>query len=216
MKAGDAKPPGKLTGHHATGRVVRAFNDVSSDSGLRTPDCRKGGRVAEGNLMKLKLLFPCFITVMLSCTAWCAAAGGTARQTGVFLPSIDIQSSQEDLDVRDSNNNIIASIQAQQDLRDIFLSGLFSLLSQPELYTYARACEVLAKRLGFGAHALAAAAAGAVTRSVDALLSGRTEKNIVACFLVVFLAIVVVSAFRIPAPMLSLPLVAMAPVSLRC
>ena len=173
------------------------------------------GRVAEGNLMKLKLLLPCFITVLWAGTVWGATAGGAVRQTGVFLPTIEIESSQDGLEARDCHNNIIADMQAQQDLRDIFLSGLFSLLMQPELYTYARASEVLAKKLGFGAHALAAAAAGAVARVVDALLSWRTEKNIVACFMAVFLVFAVVAAFRIPAPLLSLPL-AMAPVSLRC
>jgi hypothetical protein len=167
--------------------------------------------------MKLKLLLPFVITAMWFGTVWGAQAGGTARQTGIFLPSIEIQSSVDGLEARDSNNNIVANTQVQQGLRDIFLSGLFSLLMQGELYTYARACAVLSLKLGFGAQALTSAAGGAVARVVDAILSSRTWKNILAALMAVFAVAFIKLVLRFT-PSFAPPMIApvAAPVFLRC
>ncbi len=165
--------------------------------------------------MKLKLLLPFSIVVLWVGTVW-GAAGGTAPQTGVFnFPTQCIQESLDGLDARDTNNNTIASAQAQQDLRDIFESGLFSLLTNTELYTYARALSKLQKNLGMGAHAFTDAVAGPCARVVDAVNAGPWKVTLACLLAALFVVFSAVRSYR-PASLPRLPQANGAPVVLRC
>lgn len=166
--------------------------------------------------MKLKLLLPLTIGVLLAGTVWVAAAGETARQTGIF--SVPQEVMFDDVDVRDNNNNLILDAKSQQDLKDVFQSGLFSLLINSELYTYARAAAVLAKKLGLGAQALHTVPAAGAAQVLDMLCNVGFVSKLFVVLLAVFMAALcrVVPfrsrSFHLP----SLTLIALAPVSLRC
>ena len=168
--------------------------------------------------MKLTLLLPLTIVMLWSGTIWGATAVNAAQTTGVFnfsLPSIE--SNFQDLDSRDTDNNPVSTIDAQQGLRDIFYSGLFSLVIVTELYTYARAAEFLAKKLGLGDSSLVATPLALVVRAMETLCTSGLWKNCLTALIASFiLAVLAVVRRYVPTSMLSPISVAMAPVVLRC
>ena len=102
-------------------------------------------RLPKVSQMNFKL--PLFIA-LLYVGVFCIASRVYASGEGVsFLPNVAAASSLDGLDVRDAANNRVNTIRNVNQLREVFQSGLYTLLTQADLCTVAAALAAVQKSI---------------------------------------------------------------------
>ncbi|OGS03737.1 MAG: hypothetical protein A2339_07910 [Elusimicrobia bacterium RIFOXYB12_FULL_50_12] len=120
----------------------------------------------------------CVTSIMALGAACLRASEPGAFSLSKYLPQAAV--SFHDLDLRDSNNQTVQDRRAKENLINLFSSGLYTLLVESDIHTFAAALSALQKKLNPGALALVAGAAGKISESFSAIISlvRQLEKNI--------------------------------------
>ncbi|OGS35761.1 MAG: hypothetical protein A2293_07655 [Elusimicrobia bacterium RIFOXYB2_FULL_49_7] len=149
-----------------------------------------------------------------------AAQATAPSQTGVFLfaeclPQVNLDF--DDLDPRDENNKPLQNVAAQNDLKDLFKSGLYQLLVKSELYTMAMALAALQTRLNLAACGFARELP-LVAKHIIAvvLLSPRQWDKVLECLSGILIFASLVIACHLVAINCKISFLLTAPVVLRC
>ena len=138
LKSGDAKP-----------RVLSCCNKRQTDS-----------RVAEGNVMKTKVLFSSFLLLCVLLSVPCGTEGmQPLKQQAFFMPYIFSFNVMMDtaLDPRSDDNQVISCNQVLEELEMLFTASLYTLLVNSEIRSIAQSLQVLRRALNLAAHSMSRA-----------------------------------------------------------
>jgi hypothetical protein len=121
--------------------------------------------------MNFKL--PLFIVLLLAGVIFVTGRACASGEGVFFLPNIAAGSSFDGLDVRDASNNRVNTARNISQLREIFESGLYVLLTQADLCAAASAVAAIRKSIDLASGTLARHLPRSIFQIFSALLPSK-------------------------------------------
>ena len=103
----------------------------------------------------------------------CCPANASAERALLFSGLEANLLSFDDLDARDSNNRSLTSFNSRQQLKQIFQTGIFDLLTKADLYSFAAALSIIKKNLNLALFNIARSLPRKTSQILSALLPAK-------------------------------------------